>query len=258
MTKRNDTEITFSILYKLMLDTMAIVNHKTFIDENWVYMWERFYVLSNFFKNCCENKCIKFKLALKEFTPRVYSFPRCNPRDFKLVFDWYVRMESFHNLSNLWKNQDKELVISDRPELFLNMMRYFECLTEFINGPCLPNQELLHRYRIDMWMGIITRVVDDIDSPFFEVKNWCLTYIHSFTEGLNEKLLQFMSQNVPAGKIMEHVNLLIKKLYVRFKLSNSSEIDYVISNLNKGSNKIKRQPSSSINKVFSMSDIETT
>jgi hypothetical protein len=92
---RTPARVTISVLYKLLLDTMAIVNHKTFIDENWVYMWERFYVLSNFFKNCCENKCREFKLFYKDFQPVLYSCPNFNKRNFKVVFDWYVHLESF-------------------------------------------------------------------------------------------------------------------------------------------------------------------
>lgn len=52
-----------------------------------------------------------------------------------------------------------------------------------VNGPCDVNQRKIYLYRNDIWMGIAARVVDDIDSDFYTLKDTIMDYILGLSEG---------------------------------------------------------------------------
>lgn len=45
-----------------------------------------------------------------------------------------------------------------------------EGVSEFISGPCKSNQNLVYKYRIDIYVGIFKRLITNIDSNFYELK----------------------------------------------------------------------------------------
>ena len=53
-----------------------------------------------------------------------------------LVYDMYIRLESFHSLSAVWINTENRLTVSDKPEFYINNVLLLDILTEFVNGPC--------------------------------------------------------------------------------------------------------------------------
>ena len=53
-----------------------------------------------------------------------------------MVFDMYVRLESYHNNSNTWYDTNTRLSMADRPEMFILNIRLLDIVTEFVNGPC--------------------------------------------------------------------------------------------------------------------------
>ena len=46
-----------------------------------------------------------------------------------------------------------------------------------------------------MWNGVMTRVIDDLNSPFYEVKNSMITYFLALLEGLNNQIVAFLYSN---------------------------------------------------------------
>lgn len=45
-------------------------------------------------------------------------------------------------------------------------------------------------------MGIMQRIIDDLDSNFYEVKLAIINYYLALLEGLNEKIVSFVSANI--------------------------------------------------------------
>lgn len=99
----------------------------------------------------------------------------------------------------------------------------FEGVTEFLSGPCLSNQAKIYIYKIDFWTAYIQRVIDDIDSSFYEVKYQCLKYVKSFIEGYeskkNEKIVKFIAMNANPQKLYNVMITLVKKLYIKHRFT---------------------------------------
>ena len=55
------------------------------------------------------------------------------------------------------------------PEIYINVTRLFDILTEFINGPCIENQKLLHKHftdgDMDLVISILKKKTSDCDNP---------------------------------------------------------------------------------------------
>lgn len=85
---------------------------------------------------------------------------------------------------------------SDSPEIFIIIKRLMEHTLEHLTGPCPTNQLKIYWFRIDIWTGIVTRIIDDTDSDFYEVKMSCLLYLSALLEGLHDNIVNFMSSNI--------------------------------------------------------------
>ena len=133
--------------------------------------------LSDFFKNCCENNATYFKEFIGKFKPKTDLVEKFNNRNWTMIFDMYVRLESYANCFLSWVKRNEKLVSTDRPELFEFHQRNFETLSEIVNGPCPDNQRIVYRYRTDIFMGLIIREVDDVNSSFYSLKSKVLEYI---------------------------------------------------------------------------------
>lgn len=59
------------------------------------------------------------------------------------------------------------MAIDELPHIFLLIKRIIESVTKNLTGPMLDNQLQIHTYRTDIWNGILNRIVDDLDSPFY-------------------------------------------------------------------------------------------
>lgn len=69
-------------------------------------------------------------------------------------------------------------------------------MTEHLTGPYIANSIKIYRYRPDIWMGIMQRIIDDLDSNFYEVKLAIVDYYLALLEGLNETIVSFVSANI--------------------------------------------------------------
>lgn len=80
-------------------------------------------------------------------------------------------------------------------------------------------------------MGYITRVIDDVDSSFYHLKNSCLLYIMAFVEGHEEEehgrdikeIMNFMGANINASVIYDLMCRLVKKLFVKSKIGQKNK-----------------------------------
>lgn len=70
-----------------------------------------------------------------------------------------------------------------------------ESVTKHLNGLMLKNQIRIHTFRIDIWNGIINRIINDLDSPFYEVKNSMISYFIALLEGFPNQIVLFLFSN---------------------------------------------------------------
>ena len=207
--------------WRCFITLYLIVMYKTFMDEEWEEYWSKFCVISNFFQNLCEGNCHEFKLFLNsKDCPGAISFfttKRLNQKDFTIFFELYIILETSANFTNFWLNKSGEVLPSDKSEIFMIIKRLFDHTLEHLTGPCLKNQLKIYVFRIDIWTGIIVRVVDDTDSDFYHVKKSCLDYISSLLEGINNEIIMHMGSNLQIHVLFELMIRLLKKLYIRVK-----------------------------------------
>ncbi len=84
---------------------------------------DKYFVMGSLIKNLCEDNASYFKKYLSRFKPKVECDSSFNSADRNLVFDSYVRMESFYNSTLNWYNKDKKTSYCDRPELSIFYIR---------------------------------------------------------------------------------------------------------------------------------------
>ena len=73
-------------------------------------------------------------------------------------------------------------------------------------------------------MAYITRIVDDINSDFYYLKERCLTYLSAFVEGLDNEITRFMASNINPDLVFNLMISLIKKLTLFYKLKESNSL----------------------------------
>merc|ERR1739848_785890 len=74
-------------------------------------------------------------------------------------------------------------------------------------------------------MAYITRSVDDVESPFYAVKERCLTYLTSFVEGIPSTITEFMASNVKPEVVFNLMIGLVKKLTVMHMRRSGKQVN---------------------------------
>lgn len=182
--------------------------YKTFYDEVWAEIYTLYFLISNFFQDLCEDNFIPFKLWFHK--------NKMIEDDGKSIFLSYFSMfeAAFHN-TKVHKNKTPTLMLSDKPELFDILNRLTVGMTEFINGGAVKTQFEIYRYKIDVWVGIILRIIDDVDSKFYILKENILTFILGLTEGCDKNIINFLATHFPITRLYDLIYRLTKKLFVR-------------------------------------------
>lgn len=205
-----DAKSFLSLLYCIMMRFFSIAAFKPFMDGEWRMMnyWSQ--VFLSFFKNLCENNFHQFKTLLGELKPNVpeaqISFTR------SLFFEVFVYIES--TLANTKViNTYHRLVAEERAELYPLYITILSFLSECCCGPCKPNQDAIFRFRTDMFANIIRRVIDDIESSHYQIKDSTLDYIHALTES-NDAIIKYFGNNFTFEELLTTVHRLLKRLYI--------------------------------------------
>jgi hypothetical protein len=78
------------------------------------------------------------------------------------------------SLKYIGGNKKPELARIDHQEMYPNISRQFDVLTEFINGPCEENQKLLvdnmNIGELEILLKMIKRPIRNLESPFVELQ----------------------------------------------------------------------------------------
>lgn len=86
--------------------------------------------------------------------------------------------------------------MEDQSHIFFLIKNNIESVTKHLNGLMLTNQKRIYTYRIDIWKGIINRIVDDLDSSFYDIKNAIISYYMALLEGFPDEIVSFMFSNL--------------------------------------------------------------
>lgn len=195
-------------IWKLHKMLYYFVLYKTFLDRDWAEVYTLYYLVSNFLQNLCENNHIQFKIWFHENT-------EITDGGKSLFLSYFSMFEAAFQNSNLHKNKCQQLVLSDKPELFHILNRLTVGMTEFINGGAVRTQFQIYTYKIDIWVGIILRIIDNVDSQFYVLKENILAYILGLTEGYDKDIINFMATNFPITRLYDLIYHLTKKIYIR-------------------------------------------
>lgn len=140
-----------------------------------------------------------------------------------IFFENFLLMKEFFKKSNVATNTDRVIVPSDRANLFPVLVQSMKIVTEFVTGPCLKNQLRIYNKYMFLWNGILTRVVEDVDSNFYLVKLAVLSYIQGLLQGLNLEIVDYMSNQLQIQTFYETTIEMAKLLYVKFHYSGKKK-----------------------------------
>ena len=222
-----------SCIYYIYVEFGQFVKFKVFMNSNWEEIWSKFYNLGDLLKNLCSGNSIYFKRWLDSFQPKVNSNPKWRDRQYSIVFGSYIHFESYVNLSISYQLNETRISMKDVPETFDIHIRAMDVMIEFLTGPCKHNQRRLYKYRPDIWVGFVNRVIDDVDSYFYELKGKTLRYIMALMENENAyqigngtdetfsdpfAVTKFYASNFVAGKTYRLIYDLLKRLVIATKM----------------------------------------
>lgn len=77
----------------------------------------------------------------------------------------------------------------------------------------------------------MTRILDELDHPFYELKQACLSLILSMTEGFKKKIIAEISVRVTPSILLDQIERLIKKIYIKQLIEDDMYSDAVRRNL---------------------------
>ena len=126
----------------------------------------------------------------------------------------FQMLDRYLSCSMLTANKERRLVASDRADLFQLIKRLQKVLIDMTTGPCLLNQTLVYKQATDCWLGILLRIIDDLDSTFYKLKETVLDFLLSLVEGNDPAILQYFASNFDVPVFYNHVVILIKKLWI--------------------------------------------
>jgi hypothetical protein len=201
-----------SLVYRITLDLGQICQYKTFMDYEWKLMMSRFKVMTSFLKNLCENNFTEFKKLLAEFVPSISQIPSFNSEKKDLFYHLYTWIEANAGQYKL-TNTHHRLLMNDRAEVYPVLGNYFKIISECVAGPYKPNQDRIYTFRTDFWMSVVNRIVDNMTSNCYEMKDTMLDYIIAITEE-NSDTTNHMANNTTFMKLFDLIYLLLKRLYI--------------------------------------------
>lgn len=179
-----------SAVYKGMRDSFTMLAFSPFDNDNWEYIWSKFYIFSSFIQGLCKENCQEFKKYLGNFQPALGCEVHKN-RKLTLLDDLQSLLLKYMMFSGLSKNKNPNIIPSDKISIIPTLSRLMRCIIEMQTGPCRPNQLKTYSAGTQIWLNLLTRVIRDFDSEYYHLVNITLDYILSLLEGNNKVILKF-------------------------------------------------------------------
>jgi hypothetical protein len=212
----------FSLIFAAYSSIITFCYGKTFFDFDWKIFYERFTSTNALLKNMCENNCVKFKQLFSEFCPTIPNLLNSYISGFTPVFKiLMIQLEKAHRaIARMNNTTDCRLSVADRAEVYFLVCRQMAVVDECVTGPFEPNQSSVTFYTI--WVAIVKRLIDNIDSNLYDLKGQALSLISSFIE-LNAEKTELYGANMNFYMIYDLMYSLLKKLFIHCTIGKNPD-----------------------------------
>jgi hypothetical protein len=77
------------------------------------------------------------------------------------------------------------------------MIPTLKVLTELVGGPCRPNMLIIHKFYAKFhFYTIMTRMINDLLHPFYELKKWIVNFLLGMCESEHESFTKSLARNL--------------------------------------------------------------
>ena len=176
-------------IYKGLRDSFTILAYGPFINEQWEIMFSKFYIFASFIKGLCKQNCQEFKIFLGEFKPDLHCKIHL-AQDSSVLLDLVNVFLKFINFSGISFNKEANEYPSDRLGTILLTESMLRCIIDMLTGPCKLNQKMIYTKGVMVWLNLFKRVINDLDSHYYDLMNMVLDYLLSLIEGNTREILE--------------------------------------------------------------------
>jgi hypothetical protein len=225
--EHNWTYNFLSLIMFIHSNLVSLTMNKTFHDHEYEIIRDREIELSNFLKNLCERNYLPFKEYLGEMVPRIAGLPQYNLSNFTALKLIYTTIDKFLSQSKVHINKYPVLVNEDSFDTFTVINRLLSIVSETCTGPCSRNQKSVYKMRSDNFIGILRRMIDDVESSIYLAKTSVIEYLISLMDGGNDEIIVFFGSSITFEElfslIIDHCKRLF--IYIKFKKDKKSFLD---------------------------------
>jgi hypothetical protein len=209
-------------LRQMLFDHVA---YRTFINDTWDSMFTAYYLVSCFIQTLCENNFVPFKEFLcREDPAQVTPLARSRTMTYtqsgslrggnSLLAQYNESIQRVMLESEVHHKEKQEIDVRDRQDFTRVYCRAIEEINEYITGGSI---DPIHVYktRVDIWAGILFRREENPESPFYQTKHNVALYLHSFTESGNRTVMDFLSNKIFVGDVIDECVHMVWLLFRR-------------------------------------------
>lgn len=212
-----------SILIRIQSDLLWFLANNSQRHSTWWMLYQNYEMISMLFKNLCECNFMAFKEYLAEEIPSCSDngWNRFTGSTYTEVFS--TQFKTLMNLSRISKNRNSTLIPSDAHERMIPiLLPLLKVINEITLGPCVPNQKIFINTDLESMTNLAMRIIDEVDSEYFEVANLALSVLTALTEGHDPVCLGKIATSLPSSMIIDRVKRYIKKLYIKILIDSGS------------------------------------
>lgn len=221
-TNPDDRQKLIGMLSRIQHDLLLFLNTSPTQKPIWWNVYEIYEMLCSFFKNLCENNFKEFKEYLGEKVPKTNDV-KWNIRGHTCTQIFTDQLTYLLDCSKLATNRESAMVHTDqRARLQPLLLPLINTLNELVTGPCELNQKILVSKPIDKIFQILTRIINNIEDSFMDLKHSCLILVISLTEGFNKKIIEQIALRATPSIILNQIQRLTKKIYVSQLIEGNS------------------------------------
>ena len=224
-------------------DTLFFSAFNTFHNPIWQHIAQLFMLYSKFLTVLCKSESSLDQLTQKSAILDIFHTFKVKQIDDEeeqdqnntLYFQLYVILECLGNYNRLLtiKNQ---IQIQHRHNTFFVIVQLLRILSHVLKHP--KSQQSIYVYRVDIWMNILIRYIEDLDSEFYDVKYELVNYFLSMSSNNDVKIIKFYGANLNIKNFKDSINNLFKILLRKFMLSEKVIENPLLVHLQLKNNKI--------------------
>ena len=180
--KSDDKILLLRVIWTAHRELMRFLFMKTFHDEVFHQLNSRFERLNQVMINFADKNNFVFKnlIANIDFESDVVQtvILKCSMNADRLL----------EQIEQVYLKKITFLLMVERPETMSITINVIRLMAEICSGPNIPCQAAIYNYSLDKLTLPLLRVVDDVNSKFYQLKSESINYISAMTEELDFNL----------------------------------------------------------------------